>query len=285
VAGGACEAAGDAKFAPLAPADFTDSLPAALASGQTRLITYTVELRNHSGHTAGPSNPAYSASGTAPAPAAAFGADTQPDGILLRWHPVADSSTLIRIQRTLVSVDKEQAKPNSAFLQKGSAVPPEQTLEVNYASGHDPARAFDKSAAFDKTYRYTAQRIAVLNLDAHPVEIASEVSAPVTLNARDVFPPAVPTGLVAVASPDEHAIDLSWSPNTENDLAGYIVYRRDTASQSPPVRISPATPLPGPAFRDPAPRPGVRYAYSVSAIDQDGNESLRCPETQESLPQ
>jgi hypothetical protein len=30
---------------------------------------------------------------------------------------------------------------------------------------------------------------------------------------------------------------------------------------------------------------GQRYAYSVSAVDHDGNESARSPEVEEQLPQ
>ena len=285
VANGLCQPAGDAKYAPEAQADFTDHLPAALTTGQPQLITYTVELRNHRGRTAGPSNSASSASGPAPAPTAAFAADIHSEGVLLHWQPAHDASTLIRIERTLVTKPGAAPKQSSALLRKGAEAPAQQTLEVAYDPQHDPAHAYDKDAAFDQEYRYMAQRIQTLSLAGHTIEIASDPSQTATLNTRDIFPPAVPTGLVAVSSPDEHAIDLSWSPNTENDLAGYIVYRREAGSSAAATRISPAQPIAGPAFRDATAVPGKNYAYSVSAIDQDKNESQRCPETEESLPQ
>lgn len=284
-ANGGCDSAGDAKYAPEAQADFTDHLPAALTSGPPRLITYTVELRNHRGKTAGPSNPAWSASGSPPISATAFAAEIHSEGVLLHWQPTKDASTLIRIERTLVAKPESSAKQSSALLRKGAAVPAQQTLEVSYESGHDPVQAWDKDAAFNQTYRYTAQRIETLSLAGHKIEIASDPSPVVTLNTRDTFPPAVPSGLVAVASPEEHAVDLSWSPDTENDLAGYIVYRREAGSTSAPTRISPPQPVVGPAFRDATAVPGKRYAYSISAIDQDKNESQRSPEIEESLPQ
>jgi len=290
VANSPCQPAGDAKFAPLAQADFTDRLPAALTSGPPQLITYTVELRNRRGRTAGPSNPAWSAAGAAPAPAADFLASIHAEGVLLRWQPTGDASTLIRIERTLVAKPGESPKPSSALLRKGAEAPPQQTLEVDYNPGHDPGHAYDKDAAFDQEYRYTAQRIQTLTLSTHKIEIASALSPTITLNTRDIFPPATPTGLVAVASPDEHApykytIDLSWSPNTENDLAGYIVYRHEAGSTAAPTRISPEQPIAGPAFSDTTAGPGKTYAYSVSAIDQDNNESARSPEIEESIPQ
>lgn len=280
IAGSPCEAAGDAQYAPLAQADFVDHLPAALVSGQPQLITYTVLLQNKRGRTAGPSNAAYSVSGPAPSPAASFNADAHTEGVILHWQPVSDSSTLIRMQRTQNAVKKD-----SIAERKGADEPLQQTLEVGYSADHDPGHAYDKSAAFDQTYRYVAQRITVFNLEGHKVEIASDPTPVFTLNTKDVFPPAVPTGLVVVASPDEHAIDLSWSANTENDLAGYIVYRREAGSSAAPTRISPSEPVAGPAFRDTTAKPGVRYAYSVSAIDNDKNESARSTEAEESLPQ
>ena len=55
--------------------------------------------------------------------------------------------------------------------------------------------------------------------------------------ANDVFPPAVPSGLQAVYSGEGQKpfIDLLWAPDTEGDLAGYNVYRREdggTASKT-----------------------------------------------------
>jgi hypothetical protein len=289
IAKGACESAGDAKYAPLAAADFTDHLPAALTSGSPQLITYTVELRNARGRTAGPSNPAYSASGVALTKPASFRSAIRADGVVLDWQPAPDGSTLIRIQRTLIpkpgSSQKSASKPDSASMRQGAEVPLVQTLEVPYAAQHDPAHAFDKDAAYDQVYRYTAQRVTTLTLDGHKIEIASDPSDAFTLNTRDIFPPVVPSGLIAVASPDEHVIDLSWSPNTESDLAGYVVYRREAGSSAAPVRVSPDQPVATPAFRDANARPGTRYAYSVSAVDQDHNESARSQETEEALPQ
>jgi Fibronectin type III domain len=288
VENGPCETAGDAKFAPNLPARFTDHLPGPLVSGPPRLITYTVELRNRLGRTAGPSNPAYSAAGAAPIAAIAFAGEARADGVLLHWQPVQDSqgseATFLRLDRTLVPKAAISTRPSSASQRKGIEVPSQQTLEVPFADQHDPARTLDKDAALDNTYTYMAQRIARLTLSGHSIEVASAPSETITVNARDIFPPSVPSGLVTVASPDEHVIDLSWSPNPESDLAGYIVYRRESGSNPTPARISPAQPVPTPSFRDSNARPGTRYAYSISSIDQDGNESARSPEVEETLP-
>ena len=148
----------------------------------------------------------------------------------------------------------------------------------------DEGKVIDTDVALDHTYSYVLERVARATLDGKPVEAASAPSVTVRVDAKDVFPPAVPKGLQAVADARAHAIDLSWQPNTEADLAGYRVYRREVGSNAPPVRISAAV-EPASTFRDAQVEPGKTYAYSVSAVDQDGNESARSPEVEEKLPQ
>jgi hypothetical protein len=273
---GPCETAADQPFDPAAPADFADHLPPADASGPPRLMTYTIELLNHAGHNAGPSNRAITAAGAAPPRVEGLTATAQPEGILLRWQPAAGTD-LVRIHRELV--EKPGApKPSQTG---GSPAPLEQTLEV---TSPDKGLAIDRDAALDHTYRYSAERVQKLTLDGNSFEVLSAPGIVITIDARDVFPPAVPRELQAVADSEAHAIDLSWAPNSESDLAGYIVYRRDTASNEAAARISPPNEV-APSFRDVNAHPGHRYAYSVSAIDRDGNESPRSAETEESLPQ
>jgi fibronectin type 3 domain-containing protein len=106
------------------------------------------------------------------------------------------------------------------------------------------------------------------------------------VEVADVFPPAVPEGLAAVAIAGENggapAIDLSWQPDTETDLAGYIVYRREGTGDW--QRISPAEAVVGPAFHDAHVEAGHSYSYVVSSVDQGGHESGRSAEAQETVP-
>ncbi|MBV8630369.1 MAG: fibronectin type III domain-containing protein [Silvibacterium sp.] len=280
VGGGPCEVAATQAFGPDAPADFIDHLPSSDVSGPPRPMVYTVELLNQKGKSAGPSNPALSAAGAVPAQIGGLSAAAVPDGVLLKWTPASDPASakvLIRIHRSLVQLPGS-AKPSNA---EGVAAAPEQTLEV---TSPDEGRAIDRDAALDHTYRYSAERVEQLGFEGKSIELLSAPSRIITVEARDIFPPAVPRDLQAVADPESHAIDLSWAPDTERDLAGYIVYRRDTQSNAPAIRISPPN-LIAPSFRDPNAAPGHRYAYSVSAIDRDGNESVRSSETEEGLPQ
>ena len=123
-------------------------------------------------------------------------------------------------------------------------------------------------------------------MEGHVLELAGALSQPVDIAVLDVFPPVAPKGLAAVAIAAQNgtpaAIDLSWQPNTEDDLAGYIVYRREDDGAW--RRISPTQPLIGPAFHDSGVEPGHTYHYAISAIDQGGHESARSVEAQESVP-
>jgi predicted small lipoprotein YifL len=91
----------------------------------------------------------------------------------------------------------------------------------------------------------------------------SVASAPVCITARDVFPPATPRSLAAIAS--DGAISLIWDANTEPDLAGYIVLR----AVAPGAPVEPITPAPirETTFRDTTVTPGTRYVYAVVAVD------------------
>ena len=72
------------------------------------------------------------------------------------------------------------------------------------------------------------------------------------------------------AIPSDGAINLIWEPNTEKDLAGYLVLRGTAAAGT----LEPITPAPiqETSFKDGV-QPGVAYVYAVKAVDRAGNES------------
>jgi fibronectin type 3 domain-containing protein len=98
--------------------------------------------------------------------------------------------------------------------------------------------------------------------------VESASSGEACIENKDVFPPAPPTGVAALVRDD--GVEVSWSPSLEADLASYRVYR--AAAGGPAVRLAEVA-APETSFRDlTAPRGGV-LAYTVTAVDQDGNES------------
>jgi hypothetical protein len=223
------------------------------------------------------------------------------DGVLLEWTPAGQGAepVTMRLMRTLLTPLPKKEEKTGANPLAAPPEPVEQTLRVANA---ERGRALDKDIRFGESYAYRAQRVAEVKagegtLEGEKLELDGPISAPVRIDAQQEFPPAVPVGLAAVATLSENgapaAIDLSWQPNTEPDLAGYAVYRcepgaaRGECGGSDQVdweRISGAQPLAGPGFHDANVAPGHTYAYAVSAIDQEGHESARSAEAQETVP-
>jgi len=277
-------------LAPGAKAAFTETLPPALAAGLPRSLTYFVELKNPRGRSAGLSNPAIVLAGQAPVPVAGFSASVRKQGVVLHW--TADSeSTAVRLQRKLLTPQAESKPQAQSGLMAPAPEPLEQNLLVEQGeqTGAGLDRALDKDVRFGQVYEYRAQRVTRVIAGGKPLELVSELSAPVRVEVLDIFPPAVPTGLAAVATAAQAgaqaSIDLSWQPVTDADLAGYIVYRREAGAPNQAwQRISPAEPLVGPAFHDTAIQPGHTYQYAVASISQSGHQSERSAETEETVP-
>jgi hypothetical protein len=279
---GSCNPVGaDFMIAPGKPGNYTDTLPGPLASGEARPVIYFVELRNKKGRSAGLSNGATVLVGEAPRPVEGLKAEVRKQGIVLSWTADGENAT-VRLQRKLLT-------PPATKVRQGPLAPvPEainETLLVE--EGAAQGRAMDKTIRIGESYAYRAQRIRRVDVDGKTLELAGELSQPIDVEAKDVFPPEVPAGLVAVAAGAENgagpAIDLSWQPDTEAELAGYVVYRREGDGEW--QRISPATPGIEPAFHDAHVQPGRSYRYAVSAVGKDGHESDRSAEAQETVPQ
>ena len=276
---GPCAEIASLTFKPGGAGEYADALPGNLTQGPGRLLRYEVALRNHAGKSAGPSNSAYSAAGTGPAALTGLTGQVRRDGVLLSWHPATEpeQSILFRIERLQLTTADQAPKSALAPVAPAAA----QTLEVQSKDGVDPGHAVDASALFNQQYRYVLERVATLALGGHSVEMQGPPSDAVVISTTDIFPPAVPQGLVAVADAAAGAIDLSWSPDSDSDLAAYQVYRRDIHTDLPPQLISSVGTET--SFRDTGAQPGHAYAYSVSAIDQTGNPSARSPEVEETL--
>ncbi|HYI94005.1 MAG TPA: hypothetical protein VEX68_10710 [Bryobacteraceae bacterium] len=120
----------------------------------------------------------------------------------------------------------------------------------------DKSEFIDRAVELGKDYRYSV--VAVVGAAESLPSSASE-----TVTARDAFPPAVPVNLTAIAGVG--SIELGWDRGLDADLKNYRVYRNDQA-----IGDSDA-----PSFSDRQIKTGERYRYTLTAIDQAGNESAR----------
>ncbi len=280
-----CVTVGHASSLPRAEGEFRDTLPASLTRGPARELLYSVELLGPKDRSAAPSNTAIVLAGQAPEPVSGLSAKVRADGVAFHWDH-ADETTRqasVRLHRKLLTIPKE--KPKSGLAEAGPEPVLRDLLAPPPGLGQQPG-ALDTSARFGQSYEYTAQRVLQVTLDGvdgvQKFELAGPVSPPIRVDVVDNFPPAIPQELAAVFVGEQHSIDLSWQPDTESDLAGYIVYRSVDGGEW--IRISGPAPVDGPAYRDPTVEKGRSYRYAVSAIDQTGHESKRSTPVSESTP-
>jgi hypothetical protein len=302
------------------PSQTEEVLPSSLTADPASLLAYKVQLFNAHNRSAGSSSQAFAAAGAAPPPVQQLRATSVQEGILLEWQQpnTSSSNSQVKLDRHLLATTTSTpapvpanpapaAKPVLRSKSRKSSPPPAfasaklQTTPATQPKASDdvkletPKQAADVGGTIDQTtqkgasYRYTARRIREISLAGHPVELRSEISTPVNVTMLDTFPPAIPTGLEAVpggATPSDRSIDLSWTPNTDVDLAGYSVYRQEVTSTGqvagPATRLN-TSPIVGPAYRDQTAVPGHHYAYRVTAVDATGNESAPGADVQETL--
>ena len=277
------------------PASATDNLPSRLGSGTASLLKYHVRLLNSAKRAAAPSNPAYAGAGAAPPAIRDLRATPTRTGIQLQWQPANSPgpATTIELARHHEGDPAPIAKPVKqplSFSPKPSTAP-----DVRLQTPTDAGGTLDRTARKGETYHYTAQRVLTVILDGHTLELRSTPSNPATQNLRDTFPPSAPAGLATIptslkatpTTPATIAIDLSWEPSQDTDIAGYLVYRQPLSpeglAQGPFTRIT-SSPITPPAYRDQPITPGQRYNYRVTAIDATGNESQPTPPTPETAP-
>jgi hypothetical protein len=132
----------------------------------------------------------------------------------------------------------------------------------------------DETVAPGQSFCYVVRLVAA----TEPV-IESEPTTEVCLAVKDVAAPAAPTGVAALVR--DGAVELSWSPSSEPDLAGYRVYR--APSGGTPERVGEVGAGES-AFRDATLPAGAPHFYTVTAVDTAGNESPPSAPAEGALP-
>jgi len=125
----------------------------------------------------------------------------------------------------------------------------------------------DRNFVFGQTYGYFVRASAT---DASPY-LESEDSEGTEILTKDTFPPEPPKGLISVAG--QNLLAISWDANTEEDLQGYRVWRREEGAIK--FRLLTPDPIKESAYNDRAVEKGKMYAYAVTALDKAGNESQK----------
>jgi hypothetical protein len=193
-------------------------------------------------------------------------------GVVLNWTP--PQKDLLGSPPPVTSYRIYRSEPVSQS-QAGALNPPKTNSPANspfVRIGDRSAPPFrDNQITFGNTYTYSVRSVAPYQ----DLELESSDSNLVTVTPRDTFPPAAPQGLVVVFVPAHDAapayFDLSWSISSDNDIAGYNIYRTEQEGTRG-VKLNPQLLL-TPSFRDMNVVSGHSYFYTATAVDRAGNES------------
>jgi hypothetical protein len=253
-----------------------DSLERVLESGG-EFATYTVVARSNLDKSAGPSNTAaVPLVPTLPAPAQVQ-ATAVPLGVSLSWEQTRapENRSHLIAQYAYRVMRREQGAPT-----------PVMVKQIDFKQidlGNEAITFVDTGIEWQKHYDYWITPVTLWQGAGKKGVVEGDDSPPAAIFADDKFPPEAPVGLQAVFSglANQPFIDLTWTPNSEPDLAGYNVYRH--SGDEPAVKISSEL-VKTPSFRDIQVKPGTKYFYAVSAVDLRGNESGRSAETSETAP-
>jgi len=255
------------------PQVFTDELSFSMQQNNpAAAVTYAVEVLNREGRGAGISNRVYVCAVPTLSPPSDLAALLTGDGVELTWTGIAETENTPDITHHYRIYRREEGSARDAV-----------AGELAFGSS-GPMRFLDFSFEWEKTYLY---RVTAVTMVAHPpsgeIQIEGDDTPAVRVVARDIFPPAVPSGLQAVYSGEapKTFIDLIWAPVTNADLAGYNVYRREADGSRTKVN---SDLVKTPAYRDMSVVSGKTYTYSVSSVDVRGNESPLSDEASEHVP-
>ena len=201
---------------------------------------YSLRLVNESGRRSDLSKSVHTAPRVAALPPVELTGEVREDRVIVRWRaPEAN-------------ID-------------GSRPPNVVGYRVNSDSFVSENEYMDRDFHFGEPQVYTVQTVT---RRADPL-ILSKFSDTLTVVPRDVFPPRTPQNLTTLFWKGK--IRILWDANKEADLQGYLVYRgrsRDGLEKSSSlVMIN--------NYTDKDAAPGVTWYYSVTALDESGNESAQ----------
>jgi hypothetical protein len=250
----------------------TDTLTNLLHSAGGDFAVYTVLAEGHNGKSFGlPNRVSVPLVPNLPPPQKVQ-AKPVPSGVLIRWELSGSAPTTANTQAQYVYKIMRRLQ--------GAKEP----VVVAQVKAGDPAINFtDTGIEWEKSYQYWIVPVTLWQDGSRKGEIEGDDSPVADVLVHDSFPPANPSGVEAVysAAAPNSFIDITWTANTEADLAGYNVYRHTGNEQ--PVKIN-SDLVKTPRFADPRVQPGMKYFYSVTAVDLRGNESGKSEETSETVP-
>src|SRR5215813_10069181 len=192
--------------------------------GLHAFAVYAVEVQNARGRSAGLSNQVAVLLAPISQPEVLSEPKVLPDAILwagrVRLSQLAPGQERFRLNRRERGSDQQVTVSE---IPRPKAGAPGDEISVEFR---------DETFEWEKSYEYSFSVIASESVSrGKQLEFESDPTLPVSITPHDVFPPAKPTGVQAVYSGvlegSGEFIDVTWNANSERDLAGYIVHRRE----------------------------------------------------------
>ncbi len=186
---------------------------------------------------------------------------TVKDSITFRAFALAaiDSAFLPAIFLEDAQNNQTDRRPLSDYI---SLIPADEWIRVSI-----PLDAFFQSPGNADLTQTTGIGFAQNNLDGGIRTIYFDEMLMKSVGDNDAAPPAIPSG-VAAEEFNTH-IDLSWTANTEPDLAGYRLYRSDGGDFQIIASIQPDVT----SYSDNTGAPPKTFSYKLSSFDSSLNES------------
>lgn len=217
---------------------YRDSLPPVAAPSVPSSFWYAVRSRRRDGTPSSLSNIVEWQPRPLPPAVTGLTAVARAEGITLRWQPVIGAT-----------YDVERRTATGGAWQSTSGAPV------------DGSEYTDRGATQGRTWSYRVTAVIA--------GVWGPPSSEVSVDYRDIYPPAAIQGLICL--PDPHAVQLRWDPLGEAGVH-YKVFRRSSGGWEHLVEDTTAT-----EFVDSAP-PSGEIEYAVKAMDAQGNQSrdVRC---------
>ena len=178
--------------------------------------------------------------------------------IVITWS--ANTEAELTGYRVMRYTDPAQTEAEATFM----------TVQTTYV---------DSPLVSGQTYVYRIQAVGINNTESE-----TSLYASATVSA-DQSPPATPGNFIAVLASSGTAIELSWDAPIRDanggdltGLSGYVIYRTDPLSNNNNVLVELTTvDAAYQMYRDADLETHTTYRYQISAIDNQGNESVRSP--------